>query len=141
MQPFVMQFCLVSSCFLSLRPRCLPQHPLLDYPSCTQPILSRVSSNWQSHILYILLFVFLDSKWADKSRTVAVTVTVAVAVLPPYAFIACTGTVQLHLTRLTLKHTHFHHEYRLLACTALPCVWYELNIQLHVMLMLVFIAH
>lgn len=88
MKPSVMQFCLVSSCFLSLRPRCLPQHPLLEYPSCTEPILSRVSSNWQSCILYILLLMFLDSKWADKSRAVAV----AVAVLPPYTFMACTGT-------------------------------------------------
>ena len=116
---------LVSSCFLSLRPRYLPQHPLLEYPSCTQPILSRVSSNWQSYVLYILLFMFLDSKWADTSRAV-------VAVLPPYAFTACAGST------VTFKHIHIHHEYRLLPCTALPCVRYELNIQLHVMLMLVF---
>jgi hypothetical protein len=55
-----------------LRPKYLPQHPILEHPQpmfipqCERSSFTTIQNNSKIIVLYVLIFVFLDSKLEDR---------------------------------------------------------------------------
>jgi hypothetical protein len=62
-----MHFSPVSYYFLHLRPKYLPQHPVLKHRSkVTDQISHLYTTTSKLTVVLIAIFIFLDCKWEDK---------------------------------------------------------------------------
>ena len=61
----ILMLLVTTPCYFDpLRPKYFPQQPIPEHP--VRPIFTPIQNNRQNYTLYILIFIFLDSKLEDK---------------------------------------------------------------------------